>query len=538
LKIKSNLIILFSSILKMYKQIDIAKSEDIKTTVTEKAFVVVGNVDAGKSTLIGCLTTGTLDDGRGLARKSVARHLHELRAGKTSDISTRIIRYEDGRKATLIDLCGHEKYFSTTAAGISGLWPDYGLIVCSPARGILDMTRQHFRMLMSLNIPLIIVVTRVDSSIDDSCELLNRDIRRLCKTYRKTVEFVNNYTNYRSYARGKALDQLKHMMDNFTVDDLKDYEHYLKYDQLIKLQTSDVVQGLSMSNGKQIHISVVYCSNVDGYYLDLIANVIRDVPTRDLWNTNCENNGIFKYFINKLDIRFENSEHRGSTFYIDSAFQPKGIGLVLSGINRGRVISVGDTLLIGSIKKEFLMVKIKSIHNDDRVSVRSLDHHHRGCVQIKPVDGKIDIRKNIIKRGMVMISDRTMLRNVCYRFEAAISVFGTHSTTIRTGYSPLINAGTIRQSAKLFMESDMMRTINHIESNNQTTELRPSDVHRVTFKFIMHPEYIERNMIFVFRSGDVHGVGVVLNILDMVGDPDAMPETSKKKQRITNKQNN
>jgi len=59
----------------------------------------------------------------------------------------------------------------------------------------------------------------------------------------------------------------------------------------------------------------------------------------------------------------------------------------------------------------------------------------------------------------------------------------------------------------------------------------------VTFKFIMHPEYIERNMIFVFRSGDVHGVGVVLNILDMISDPDAMPEPTRKKQRINNKQN-
>ena len=80
------------------------------------------------------------------------------------------------------------------------------------------------------------------------------------------------------------------------------------------------------------------------------------------------------------------------------------------------------------------------------------------------------------------------------------------------------------------MESDMMLTINHVETKNQVTELRASDVHRVTFKFITHPEYIERNMIFIFRSGEVHGVGVVLNILDMLSDPEAFPEQSRKKK--------
>ena len=34
---------------------------------------VVGNVDSGKSTMIGVLTGGDLDDGRGSARKKVLR---------------------------------------------------------------------------------------------------------------------------------------------------------------------------------------------------------------------------------------------------------------------------------------------------------------------------------------------------------------------------------------------------------------------------------------------------------------------------------
>jgi GTPase len=33
---------------------------------------VIGNVDSGKSTLVGVLTRGVLDDGRGLARSKVS----------------------------------------------------------------------------------------------------------------------------------------------------------------------------------------------------------------------------------------------------------------------------------------------------------------------------------------------------------------------------------------------------------------------------------------------------------------------------------
>ena len=38
------------------------------TTMMSRASEVIGNVDSGKSTLVGVLTKGGLDDGRGLAR--------------------------------------------------------------------------------------------------------------------------------------------------------------------------------------------------------------------------------------------------------------------------------------------------------------------------------------------------------------------------------------------------------------------------------------------------------------------------------------
>lgn len=47
---------------------------------------VIGNVDSGKSTMVGVLTRSILDDGRGFARSKVFKHNHEESTGRTSSI--------------------------------------------------------------------------------------------------------------------------------------------------------------------------------------------------------------------------------------------------------------------------------------------------------------------------------------------------------------------------------------------------------------------------------------------------------------------
>jgi GTPase len=68
---------------------------------------VVGNVDSGKSTILGVLTRGAfilytklvfiskfyiggLDDGRGLARVALFRHKHEIESGRTSSVGMEV----------------------------------------------------------------------------------------------------------------------------------------------------------------------------------------------------------------------------------------------------------------------------------------------------------------------------------------------------------------------------------------------------------------------------------------------------------------
>ncbi|KAK7930582.1 hypothetical protein WMY93_006977 [Mugilogobius chulae] len=71
----------------------------IRRRVGEQDFLevrvaVVGNVDAGKSTLLGVLTHGELDNGRGFARQKLFRHKHEMESGRTSSVGNDILGFD------------------------------------------------------------------------------------------------------------------------------------------------------------------------------------------------------------------------------------------------------------------------------------------------------------------------------------------------------------------------------------------------------------------------------------------------------------
>ena len=118
---------------------------------------VVGNVDAGKSTLLGVLTHGELDNGRGFARQKLFRHKHEIESGRTSSVGNDILGFDSEgnvvnkpdshggslewtkicekstKVITFIDLAGHEKYLKTTVFGMTGHLPDFCMLMVSEA---------------------------------------------------------------------------------------------------------------------------------------------------------------------------------------------------------------------------------------------------------------------------------------------------------------------------------------------------------------------------------------------------------------------
>lgn len=76
------------------KRIECGTTNDRFRFLSFRRVAVVGNVDAGKSTLLGVLTHGELDNGRGLARQKLFRHKHEAETGRTSSVGNDILGFD------------------------------------------------------------------------------------------------------------------------------------------------------------------------------------------------------------------------------------------------------------------------------------------------------------------------------------------------------------------------------------------------------------------------------------------------------------
>ena len=163
---------------------------------------VLGNVDSGKSSLVGVLVGGELDDGNGSAMMRVARYLHEIKSRRTSSISSHPLGFDEHGKIVnynlqspfdeaeiflnsskivdFVDLGGHERYFKTTLKGIMGHQPDYCLITVAANTGIKHMTIEHLKVVVGLRLPMIFVITKIDLA-PHRVEKVIQDLQSLIK---------------------------------------------------------------------------------------------------------------------------------------------------------------------------------------------------------------------------------------------------------------------------------------------------------------------------------------------------------------------
>ncbi len=142
----------------------IRQKPDTPEDVIETRIAVVGNVDAGKSTMLGVLVKGGLDDGRGKARVNLFRHKHEVESGRTSSVGMEIMGFDTkgdivapnvpGRKLSweeigkrsakvisFTDLAGHERYLRTTVFGLLSSSPNYCLLMVAANNGLIGMSK-------------------------------------------------------------------------------------------------------------------------------------------------------------------------------------------------------------------------------------------------------------------------------------------------------------------------------------------------------------------------------------------------------------
>jgi GTPase len=315
---------------------------------------VAGNCDAGKSTLIGTLISGEKDNGRGLARSHVFVYPHELQTGRTSAISHQIIGYDyegkivnyqglgklswqeivqkSSKIISILDLAGHEKYLKTTILGLAASFPDICMIIVDANNGIKPMTKEHILLCVTLKIPFIIVVTKIDICKD-----------RL-NVLQETKQSINKFLKYPGIRRLPF--------------------HIKSEDDILTCIKNIYTESIT---------PIFYVSNTTGEGIDYL-----------------------KYFFNIVNKKNpEKLDDDFVEFHIDHVFSVYGFGTVLGGHLISGTIKVGDKLLIGPNNGEYENVIIRSIHCK-KIPLQTVPSGSYVCLGIKKIDKNNIKRGNVI----------------------------------------------------------------------------------------------------------------------------------------------
>lgn len=413
----------------------------------ELRVAIIGNVDSGKSTMVGVLTRHILDDGRGFARSKVFKHGHEEATGRTSSIGQHNLCLDSkcnilndqmfrsnssaeyiaraSKVVTLVDLAGHERYFKTTAYGLTGHMPDYACLIVGANAGIVGMCKEHMGVALALKVPVFFVVTKVDICPEHVLKHTLATLHAILKKpgVKKKPFMVRNRDDVLTCARHMHTDSLA---------------------------------------------PVFLTSSVTGEGLELVRLFYNLLPQRHKWHDKVK----------------EYAE-----FIIDETFGVPGVGTVIAGTVKRGVITTNANLMLGPDVGDgtFKPTAIKSIQYK-RLPVTRVVAGQTAALALKKV------KRNQVRKGMVLVDERAKPK-ASWEFDADIAIL-THSTTIQPRYQAVIHCEIVRQAARV-IAMDRER-------------LRSGDRACVRFRFLQRPEYLTAGTRLVFREGKTKGIGMVV----------------------------
>lgn len=441
-------------------------TEDVK-------IAVVGNVNSGKSSLVGTLLCGKNDDGRGSNRELVMNYRHEIETGQTSSVGYQILGFrkdgsvihvdnkskkeswpkimkETNKLVTFMDLAGHEKYLKTTIHGMSSNHPDYALILVE-GRGIRGMTREHIMLALSFQVPFVILITKTDLYTKEIVAATTASICKLIKSAKKEAWLVR---------------------------------------EAIDLE-------VPLQQPKAKFVPVFHVSNVTSDGLDFFTEYLRRLPKR---------------------IDYSPSTDEPFEMAVIEGFVVQGIGTVAHGFLARGTARVGDQVWVGP----------DSIGNYHKTKIRTMQFKRLNVDFVLPghhcTIGLPGIDRKLLKQGVYVIYDTVKQMSV-RKFTADVKVLTSHPITIKHGYSPILNMDNIRMAARVLN----ITTVPSETEGPETQEyLRGGARARIQFKFIYRPAYLRIDTTFVFREGKTRGFGKVISI-DLEQAEGGVKPTSQKK---------
>lgn len=350
-----------------------AALEDDYSNTEQVRISITGPSTAGKSSLLGTLTSSSLDNGRGKSRLSLLKHRHEISSGITSSVAQELIGYaasgapvkavdminyasgnvagwddihvasNSGRLAFVSDLPGSVRYLKSTLRGLVSWAPHY-VMLCIPANcgdetaqgpgsdsdqaADINLSLSYLELCIKLEVPILVVITKMDlASRAGLRNSLTKVLSGLKSAGKKPVMLP-----VPSGATEKTVD-------------------------LQRIGAADGDEVRRMINGAgdwSVTVPIILTSSVDGSGIGKLHAFLRylPVPQRPALRTI------------RMPKRTTPQQLPANIFDIDEVFAippskvyslsaeqtPKGSqGVVLCGLVRYGSISIGDELVIGPL---------------------------------------------------------------------------------------------------------------------------------------------------------------------------------------------
>lgn len=205
-----------------------------------------GHIDHGKTTLIKALTGINTD-----------RLKEEQERGITIELGFAYLNLPSGRRISIVDVPGHEKFVKNMLAGAGGV--DVVMLVIAADEGIMPQTREHLNIMELMEIKRgLVALTKMDLVDEDWLEMMQEEVQNQLKgTFLENSPIIPV-----SSITGKGIPQLLEAIEAVCKQDIDrdlDSPFRLPVDRVFSLQgigtvvTGSLISGI-IKSGDEIEI--------------------------------------------------------------------------------------------------------------------------------------------------------------------------------------------------------------------------------------------------------------------------------------------
>ncbi|XP_075989746.1 GTP-binding protein 2-like [Anticarsia gemmatalis] len=537
-------------------EVYIRKLPDPKQSV-ELRVAVMGANEAGKSTLIGVLTQGELDNGRGSARLNMFRHLHEVKSGRTSSLSHEILGFDaqgnvvnygcselmtaerigerSAKLVSFLDLAGHSKYQRTTVHGLTGYSPHYAMLVISATAGITPITEEHIGLLSALDLPFFAVISKCDISTTAVKSLLDRLAQLLAPTNKKPLLITDENLARNCVAPQKLIiDSLDNRID--TKDDCSESEVIpvfpvscvrgngisalhayllaLRPPQPVAAHRTDDEDGCEFQIDEIFHVGDSTSPVVGGLLAKgtlYEGDIVILGPLEDGSFGTVRVRSIYR---NRAPVGCVRAGACASIGLEGGAPRP-GMVLLRPRAKRRDTRETFGACPPGACKQRQIKQLIEQ-NIADKAKSRKTKRNKNLLQDIAKAEeclskDIVDIEANTYDQDCMecLCNDKVILEDPndprgCIYFQASVQVL-RHSTAIYPGFQCTVHVGNVRQTAII----EGIMTLNAV--------LRADESASVVFRFVRCPEYLVRGRRLLFTAGlGTRGIGRITQVFPYI----------------------